>query len=473
MTVKRFALLFTAGLLGYGVQSSAETITQEGFLAHLRQTHPLFEKEKLTAQIEQQERASYLGNQDWNVQSSFFFSHEEPSIAFAGPERTNAFSVSGGVERLFWKTGGRLSATFSSVHANLKIDPLFGFPDSYFENRLAVSYIHPLLKNKNGQLDRLQYDLKQFDIDFSEVIAIENQEDFLARSTARFLDWVFLTEQQRIVTERLRLSEEELANTQQKRAANLIDEVDVIRAEDAVRIARQNLLLIESQWKALQSELAVMVQDTNYYDATPEYDIYETETLSNLDKATTQLKAESRLLKTIVIRLEQLETVRSGFVEIEKPDLSLIAQVGLKNAETAFGSSLAMDKSDALIGLQLSFPIGNRTAKSKIAQTDLQTMQLEKQLEELTLDLTSAVANVHIQIGELEHVLELNREQIQSAQRKTEEELRLYNQGRGQLTFVIQSRDSEQAAKLTYAANALTYHKLLLQYGTLMDQLYE
>lgn len=473
MIVRRFMLLFAAGLLSHSVPLSADTITQEEFLAHLTQTHPLFEKEKLAAQIEQEERRSYLGNQDWNVLSSFFFSHEEPSIAFAGPERTNAFSVSGGVERLFWKTGGRLSATFSSVHANLKIDPLFGFPDSYFENRLAVSYIHPLLKNKNGLLDRLQYDLKQFDIDISEIMAIENEEDFLARSAATFLDWVFLTEQQRIVTERLRLSEEELANTQKKRAANLIDEVDVIRAEDAVHIARQNLLLIESQWKALQAELAVMVQDSSYYDATPEYDIYETETLSNLDEVTTQLKMESRLLKTLAIRLEQLQTVRSGFVELEKPGLSLVAQVGLKRAEEGFGSSLTLDKPDALIGFQLGFPIGSRTAKSKIAQTDLQIMQLEKQFEELTLDLASAVANVHIQIGELEHVLELNREQIQSAQRKTEEELRLYNQGRGQLTFVIQSRDSEQAAKLTYAANALTYHKLLLQYRTLMDQLYE
>jgi len=41
------------------------------------------------------------------------------------------------------------------------------------------------------------------------------------------------------------------------------------------------------------------------------------------------------------------------------------------------------------------------------------------------------------------------------------------------LTFVIQSRDSEQAAKLTYAVNALTYQKLLLEYRALMDQLHE
>ena len=70
-------------------------------------------------------------------------------------------------------------------------------------------------------------------------------------------------------------------------------------------------------------------------------------------------------------------------------------------------------------------------------------------------------------------MLSLNREQIQSARDRTEEELKLYNQGRGDLTFVILSRDNEENAKLTYAANALTYHKLNLEYLALMDQLYE
>ncbi|MFQ5823388.1 MAG: hypothetical protein ACE5JB_04970 [bacterium] len=71
----------------------------------------------------------------------------------------------------------------------------------------------------------------------------------------------------------------------------------------------------------------------------------------------------------------------------------------------------------------------------------------------------------------MEKVLTLNQEQIESAKAKTEEELKLYNQGRGELTFVIQSQDSEQNAKFTYAGNAPTYHKLLIEYRALMNQL--
>jgi outer membrane protein TolC len=253
----------------------------------------------------------------------------------------------------------------------------------------------------------------------------------------------------------------------------LIDEVDVIRAEDAVRVARQNLLLIESRSEAIQSELAVLVQDKSLNDMTPAFTLYETQTLQTLEETTELLRDNSRLLKAIAIRLDQQKLVRSGYEEQGKTDLTMVVQVGLKNAERSYGRSFVADKPEARIGLRLSFPYRNRTAKAKIVQADLQSLQLEKQLEELTLELSASIANLLTQAVALESVLELNREQIESAGERTQEELKLYDQGRGELTFVIQSRDNEQRARLIYAGNALTYHKLLLQLAELTDQLYK
>jgi hypothetical protein len=79
--------------------------------------------------------------------------------------------------------------------------------------------------------------------------------------------------------------------------------------------------------------------------------------------------------------------------------------------------------------------------------------------------------NLLIQLEDLEKVLDLNQKQIESAQEKTKEEIKLYNQGRSQLTFVIQSEDNEEAAWLTYAGNAYLYHSLILQYYALLDEL--
>ena len=469
----RLVVMLILLVIGIGTYAYAETISQDDFLDRLKQNHPLFEREKLTAQIEQQRRDSYLGSQDLSVLSSVFYSHDEPSFAVAGPEKTDRVSITSGLEKAFWSTGGRLTASFASNYASLTSDPVFGLPESYFEDRVAVTYSHPLLRNKGGRLDRLQYELSQFDIDLSEEIALENEEIFLAQSASKFLDWVFLIEQHRIVVERLHLAEEELNRTREKRASNLIDEVDLIRAEDAVRIARQNLLLIDSQSNALRSELAVLMQDSSLNQMIPEYNLYDTSALPTLSETTAQLQKDSRLLRALTIRIDQQKLVRSGFQDQGKADLSLVAEIGLKNGEVSYGRALAMDIPEARVGLQLGFPVGNRAVKANLARTELTAMQLEKQLEHLTLELSSAVANLLTQASELETVLQLNIEQIESARRRTAEELKLYDRGRGELTFVIQSQDSEQAAKLTYAVNAVTYHKVLLKLSELTDQLYK
>ena len=300
---------------------------------------------------------------------------------------------------------------------------------------------------------------------------LENQETFLGEAATKFLHWTLLTEQVKIVTERLKLSEEELKRTQRKRAANLVDEVDVIRTEDAVRGAAQSKVLVEAQWKALQSELAVFSQKEDLIDNSPEFDLYTLKTLSSLDQSMEQLKQKSRLLKTIQVRVEQLELARRGYEETEKADLSLFAQMNTKNLDEEVAKSLNMDKYDVAVGLQLRVPLKKRTAKSNITKTDLQLQQLKAHRDDVEIALTSALTNIHIQIKEMEKVLQLNQEQIESAEQKTTEELKLYNQGRGSLTFVIQSRDSEERAKLLYAQNAVTYHQLLIQYRALMDEL--
>jgi outer membrane protein TolC len=460
-------------LILFPCMAHVQTITQEAFLEQLISSHPLFEKESMTSQIYEQEQSSYRGTEDWNVFASLNVSHEEPMIAIAGPEQTDAISVGAGVDRLIWATGGRLSASVNSSHATIELDPMFGFPESFYMNQVNLSYSQPLLKNWKGYLNRLQYNLKQYDIDFSDVQAKENIENFLKVSAAKFLDWVFLSEQKTIAADRLKLSKEELDRTKRKRSANLVDQADVIRAEDAVRFWRQRLVLAESQWKALQAELSILAQDKEILDAAPEFDLYQTGNLGSLEDATNQLKNQSRLLKVLKIRLDQLQVARAGYEETAKSDLSLITQFNIKKYDEDLARSLGMDKPDALIGLQYAFPVQNRTAKHQVEKTQIQIAQLQKQQEEIVLTLTSALSNIHIQIREMDQVLSLNREQIQSARDRTEEELKLYNQGRGDLTFVILSRDNEENAKLTYAANALTYHKLNLEYLALMDQLYE
>lgn len=455
-------------------QESSTVLSLNKYLNLLKERHPFFVKERLKPEIEKEKQSGFTGTKDWKVVSSFGLSTQEPAINFSGPDRTDALSFTGGVEKTFWATGGRLSASFSSTSLSFKLPTLpefAGFPTNWYQSQFDLTYIHPILKNRSGFLDKLQHNLQQFDVDISEVTKLENEENFLLSASTKYLTWVFLSEQLKIIDERLALSESEMERTKRKRASNLVEKVDVLRAEDAVRIAKQNKMLTESQLNGLKAELAIQTQLPEINYANPEFDLYETQILGSLESEIAKLEQESRLVKTLQMRIKQISLARGGFEETAKPELDFVAQVSAKSFEEDFGSSLSTNKTDALLGLQFSLPLGNRTANSGINKTRLQISQIEYELNDLLLQLTSSLSSLHIQMEKMKEVLELNQEQILSAQEKTREELKLYNQGRGDLTFVIQSRDNEQNAKLLYAINALTYQNLLIQYRALIDEL--
>ncbi len=469
---RRYMLLILTLPLFFTNMVCANSITKSEFLRLLEQSHPLFQKEDLNSTIEKEAQAAYLGAEDWNLSSSVAFVHDEPALAYAGPERTDALTISGTAQRKFWKTGGTITASYSSTRFDMKLDPFYRVPSSFYQHQIGIAYMHPLMRNKKGFLDQFAYKLKSFAIDFSEVTADERKEDFLAQSALTYLQWVYLNEQVNIIAERLKLSEEELERTKKKREANLIDQADVIRAEDAVNLWKQNLALVQSQERSIRASLSILSQQPDLTERVPADDLYTTCDVPTVREAENILTTQSRLVKRINIQIKQLAYSKLGFEETLKPDLTLVASLNTKRADEGIGTSLVLNKPTAEISLLLNVPIGNRTSKANIEKTDIQTAQLEQAKKELILELLSNYTRLRIQISEFERIMELNRDQIISATKRTEEELKLYEQGRGELTFVIQSRDNEQNVQLSYAQNALAYQQLVVQADALLDRLY-
>jgi outer membrane protein TolC len=460
-----------------------QTIGLEEFLELVKESHPFFVKEKMSVEIEKKANERFLGSQDWILTSSPVYSYQEPvgTGAFT-PETIDAAGIETTFERAFWNTGGRLSLSLSYDYSDqgfrataaddAPVDPsvLVG-PSELYENRAYLTYSHPLLQNSRGNLDRLEYDISNYTVDITELQSLENQEEFLLDLASRFLEWVLLSEQKRIADERLGLAEEELEQTQRKRDANLVDEVDVLRAKDAVLIAERNVVLVGSYWKSKQAELAVLAQSPEVYDLHPEFDLYSQQTMPSADEAVSELGERSRILEAFAVRKDLLFRQLEGLIDTKRPQLAFNVGAGLQSGDEEFADSLDFDQPDAFVSLLFRYPLGNRTATSDVEKAELEILRIQEETKSAQLDLEAAARNLLIQIGELEKVLALNKEQIESARKKTEEELKLYNQGRGQLTFVIQSRDNERNAKLVNAQNATSYHNLILQYRALTDEL--
>jgi outer membrane protein TolC len=474
-------ILMTSALI-FG-SANAQYLSLDDYLDRVRSTHPFFVKEAMATDIEEKKREGLLGAEDWLLVSSPSFTHQEPlQQGPFDPERIDVLSLGAGVGRTFWGNGSRLILSWASDVSDQKI-PGFSIPvpggvidvpigpSTYYRHQLSATYSLPLLKNRHGVLDRLEYELSAFDVDLSGINALENQENFLLELGLKFLDWVLLEEQLRIARDRLSLAEEELDRSKRKREANLIDEVDVRRAEEAVYVVKSAVFLIVSRWKATQAELATLAGSHDLYGLTPQFDLYDRPAVGSAETIMEELKKTSRLIRSLEIQLSQLGRMEEGLIEDVRPELSLNLRGSLLGGDEDFANSLDVTQPDVTVGVELRYPFGNRTARANVDGARLRSRQLTKAIEEVELTLEAGLRNILVQTNELENVLANNVAQIETAKQRTEEELRLYNQGRGDLTFVIQSRDGEASAKLSYAENSAVYHTLVFQYRALTDRL--
>lgn len=462
----------------------AEVVTLEEYLDRIQEANPFFQAAQMQPDIEKKQSDRFLGRQDWRLLADGSFTHVEPlQTSPFDPERVDVLLLGAGTQRLFWGSGSRLSLDWTT---SLTDQNLPGFsipgpsgegieipigPSTFYRNILRATWSLPLIRNRGGELDRLEYDLSLFDVDVSEVVALERQEDFLLEVGTKFLAWVLAEEQIRIAQERLDLALEELERTERKRGAFLVDEVDVLRARDAVFNTRSALYLIESQWKAVQADLATLAVDDAIYQQKPQYDIYVIPEPAGAESVVDYVRRESRMIRELDIRHGQLARVLEGNDDLAKPELALNLGAALLGGDDQFGGSFELTNPDLGIGLEFRYPIGNRTAAADVERTNLQIRQLEKSKQDAQISLEAAARSILVRMGELRDVIASNVEQIESNQRRTEEELKLYNQGRGDLTFVIQSRDRVAISQLEYAENAATYHNLMLQLEALTDEL--
>jgi len=459
----------------------SQSLSLEDLFVMVAESHPLINQQKLNSVIENEKRRRFLSNEDWllTVKPSFLHSDLIATSSFS-PERLDELGLTASLERKLWATGGHLSLNLTSAITDQELSttsiPADGFEIStgferFHEHALSLNYTQPLLRNYRGKLDRLEYNLAEYTVDISELQSLENQERFLFDIGNKYLDWVLYEEQLKIARERLNLAERQLEQSTAKYEANLIDKVDVLRSEDAVRKARQNMVLIESRIAAQKTELAVLTRNDSIVEMKPDYELYGLRDFMNIETVYDEALKRSRIINALKIRKNQLEKGLQGFEETGKPTLDFNLGIGLKGGDDRFDESLSLDKPDLMASLLFIKFLGNTAARSDITRTDLQIEQIQYEIEKTALGLESSIARLMIQLNELEKVLELNRDEIESAHERTVEEIELYNQGRSDLSFVIQSQDNEQNARLLYAENAATYHKIVLTCMEITDRI--
>ncbi len=455
-----------------GFSEDIPRITLEAYLEEAVKNHPSFVSSKLSVDIEKKRAQSLLGEQDWYYAAGPYYSYLGESSASENfwdtIEAAHLLGAEAGLSKPIWPTGGNIGFLLSSGYSNLK-----GTYDDYkyYKQKMGVTYTQPLLQNFGGRLSRFDYEQSGYEVDATRLSSLESREGFIFSFAELFLSWVELTEKIRISGESYDFAREQLNHIREGYLSSMTERVDLLRAEDAAFVSEQNLLMVESQLKAKQAELAVLTGMEEIYQAEPEFELYSLQELPEIQPALSGLKQRSRVLEAMDIFIDQLQHKRRSLLERKKPQLNLSLSASLSEGDEELVESFKINKPDGFVSIELSAPLGNRSVKAELEKVDLEIEQLQKDKEGLEISLEADLRSIMIQLREMEKVLALNRRRIESAKEKGEEELKLYNQGRGELIFVLQSRDNEENAKIVYLENSVLYHLYVLQYRALMDEL--
>ena len=473
-----FATLIVIATTGLAQETETIQITMDEFLEIIKDEHPLLKRVEFGEQIIEAEREGLTGQEEWNISANggvnrYSVTGTQQS---SGMENSTTFSLGGGASRLFWNTGGMISGdvTLSGLALGYADDPIYSsFDKSAWDNSIYVTYVQPLMKNFKGVLNRLPYEMKQIEIEQEKLEVTETVESFMAENATYFIEWVYYLAVSDILDERLELAKESLAQNRNKYSRNIIDEVDVLRAESSVKSVELSISMNNASLKSLLKILETItgIEDLGSY--IPVYDLYETHQIGSVDEVYSRFESESRTLGSLNQSIDLLEMTRNLNKENAKRDLSLTARAGIKDYDGDFSDAILMDKADLSVNLVYDFPVGNKSAEADIQRTELLIMELQAQIEETKLEFNATISSLMSQIADIEQIIEINRQQIELAKKQTKEELVLYERGQSDFSFVIQSRDSEENAKLALAQNALSYQKLYLQLLSIIDEFYE
>ena len=471
--------------------AESDSLDLATYLRHLLRDHPFSAQQALAARQMHVKREQFRAVQDWRLTTHASYAYSEPveNSTFA-PEELSHTSLAANLGRGFWATGGRLSLEWETSYTD-QVLPTIPFPDLgsgappggatsgittgapiYHRHRLMVRFDQPLLQNRGGSLDQLAFDLGGFGAVVGSLRAAEEQEQFLGEMGRLFLEWVALREREAIARERLDLAQEQVDYTARRREANLVDEADLLRAEQAFHEARGQVEALAAQTEALAHRLSLLTGFPNLHARAPHHDLYaQHDSLPSYEELAGRIEKQSRSLQMLQLQIDQAERSLRAHAERTHPELDLQLGAGVLGGDRDLGSSFEMDHPELSVGLMFSHPLGARVATTQEEVATLEVRRLRRQRDYFLDELRSSVRATRHQLRRLHDVLVINHRALTLARDRAREEQALYRQGRQPLLFVIEAQDDVQRTRMTLLENATTYQAQLLLLWELVDEL--
>ena len=481
---RRITVLIVALAVLASATAAARPLTLESFLSRVRAGNPRFPAEDLTPEIERARRDALRAERDWRLSARGGWAYREPiTVTPFAPDRVTEVDLGSTLRRELWSTGGRLDVDVSAQWTDQEVPPVeFPAPggtqsietgaDALWRNGVALRYAQPLLRNRGGALDRLESEVAAHGVDASAFEARERQEALLLRLGLEYVAWARWHAFVGIAEDRLRVAERQLDLVRELRESNLVDRVDLLRAEAARAAARRGLSTARAELRGQTAALATLARIEELSTRRPAIALTDSVALEDRDGVVSALRTGARQLRVFDARIDAMRLRREGADATRAPSLDLDLGLGLRGGDRDDAAAAwELDAPDASVALVFRQALGAGRAEAETEAADLSLRRLHHRRQEVELDLRAEVARRRAQLHGLADALALHDEQVEAAEEAEAAERELYREGRSPLTFVLEAQDATEAARRARIETGARYHTVLLRYREVVDDL--
>lgn len=321
-----------------------------------------------------------------------------PAVSSAANINGETFDANASLSQLLW-TGGTAAAVFRNNYSST--DSAFASVPYYWQSRLGVSLSQPLLKNVGRENTEVNITISRL----SKYASIEHLNSRLLNTVSQVRTEYFklysLREQLEVRNVSLQLARKILNETKARVTAGVLPAMEILNAEFGAVSREKDVIDAEKALSDQQDVLRLILQlEGNgdiYVADLPMRELYPVLEDDAIRRALN--RPDIRELKR---NLEINELQTRVFGNNIKPDLRFVATAGIAAMDRTYTRELekmgTVDSPYWSIGLNFSYPLGNRAAENDYRKSRLKTEQTAlfiKSLEEnAAKDVRAAIRGV-------------------------------------------------------------------------------
>ena len=307
----------------------------------------------------------------------------DPTISSSSSVNGKSFDINASLSQLFW-TGASASAIFNNGYTNTS-SPLALEPH-YWQSQLGVALSQPLLKNFGREATEVNITISRL----SKYASIEHLHTRMINTVAQvrteYYNLYSLREQLEVRKVSLELARKILSETKARVDAGVLPSMEILNADFGAASREKDVIDAEKAVNDQLDVLRLLLQIGGSSDIVvadlPRRELYQ---ISEDDVTRRALNRPD--IKELKRTLEINELQTRVFGNNTKPDLRLIATAGVAALDRNYPRDMekigTLDTPYWSIGLNFSYPIGNRAAENDYRKSRLKTEQTALQIKSL------------------------------------------------------------------------------------------